>query len=172
MSKKVVRAIKKAFKDDVLGTHAEHGDHTVIVKPGRLLEIARFLRDEPDMNMNHFCDLTVVDWPEREDRFEVVVHFHSLTHGHRVRLKAGVNASDPVVPSLTSVYSGADWFEREAFDMYGVRFDGHPDLRRILLWEEFEGHPLRKDYPKERRQCPVPFREDHPDQPPPFRERP
>jgi NADH-quinone oxidoreductase subunit C len=172
MSKKVARAVKKGFKDDVLGEHAEHGDHTLILRPDRLLEVARFLKEDPEMDMNHFCDLTVVDWPEREERFEVVVHLHSITHGHRVRLKASVPASEPVVPSLTPLYKGANWFEREAWDMYGVRFEGHPDLRRILLWEEFEGHPLRKDYPKSRRQCPVPLREDPPEQPPPFRERP
>jgi NADH-quinone oxidoreductase subunit C len=172
MSKKVVRAVKKAFKDGVLESHAQHGDHTVIVNPGELHEIARFLRDDPDMDMKHFCDLTVVDWPEREERFEVVVHLHSITHGHRIRIKTSVGGPEPTVPSITPLFKGADWFEREAWDMYGVRFDGHPDMRRILLWEEFEGHPLRKDYPKRRRQCPVPFREDPPEQPPPFPERP
>ena len=172
MSKKVIRAVKKACKDAFVDSHAEHGDHTVIVKPEKLLEVVEFLHGDPDMEMKHFCDLTVVDWPEREERFEVVIHLHSLTRHHRIRVKTSVPESDPVVPSITSLYKGANWFEREAFDMYGVRFEGHPDLRRILLWEEFEGHPLRKDYPKQRRQCPVPFREDHPDQPPPFRERP
>jgi len=172
MSTKVVGAVRKAFPDEVIGDHAERGDHTVIVKPGRLVEIVRFLHDDPETDMSHFCDLTVVDWPGRESRFEVVIHLHSLAAGHRIRVKTSVPAQSPVVPSITAVYRGADWFEREAFDLYGVRFEGHPDLRRILLWEGFEGHPLRKDYPKQQRQCPVPLLEDRPGQPPPFPERP
>jgi len=172
MSKKVIRAVKKAFKSEFVDSHAEHGDHTVVVKPAKLDEIVRFLREDPDMDMNHFCDLTVVDWPDREERFEVVIHLHSIAHGHRIRVKTSVTAESPEVPSIAGIYKGANWFEREAWDMYGVRFAGHPDLRRILLWEEFEGHPLRKDYPKNRRQCPIPLREDAPEQPPPFPERP
>jgi NADH-quinone oxidoreductase subunit C len=172
MSKKVVRAIKKGHKDALLDSHSEHGDFTVVVEPDRLAEVVQFLRDDEAMAFDQFVDLTVVDWPDREARFEVVVHLRSLEHGHRLRIKASVGGEQPTVPTLSNLYKGANWFEREAWDMYGVRFDGHPDLRRILLWEEFEGHPLRKDYPKQRRQCPIPLREDAPGQPPPFPERP
>ncbi len=172
MSKKVVRGIRKGFKDEVLSDHAEHGDFTVVVKPGKLADIVRYLHDDEEMCFEHFCDLTAVDWPDREERFEVVIHLHSIRHGHRIRIKTSVGADDPTVPSISGIYGGANWFEREAFDMYGVRFEGHPDLRRILLWEEFEGHPLRKDYPKQKRQCPIPLREQPPAQPEPFPERP
>jgi len=172
MSARVTKALQAAFKDEVVSTHAEKGDHTAVVKPGRFAEVAAFLRDNEETLLDHFIDLTVVDWPSRDERFEVVVHLRSTKMGHRFRLKTSVTAAKPSVPSLAQIWKGANWFEREAWDMYGVRFEGHPDLRRILLWEGFEGHPLRKDYPKERRQCPIPFREDPPPQPAPFRERP
>ena len=97
-------------------------------------------------------DLTVVDRLGEQPRFEVVYHLYSVAKNHRVRLKVGVPEDAPVVASATALYASADWMEREAFDLYGIRFDGHPDLRRILLYDEFEGHPLRKDYPKTKRQ--------------------
>ena len=172
MSKKVVRAVKKNLKSELVEDHSDHGDFTVVVKPGKLAEIVQFLHDEEAMAFDQFVDLTVVDWPDREERFEVVTHLRSLTHGHRIRIKTSVGIDDPTVPTISHIYQGANWFEREAYDMYGVKFDGHPDLRRILLWEEFEGHPLRKDYPRQKRQCPIPFREDSPGQPEPFPERP
>src|SRR5690606_341290 len=107
-------------------------------------------------------DLTAVDYPEREPRFEVVSHVYSLELGHRLRLKTRVgdlegNSAD--VDSLTSLWASASWLEREAYDMFGIRFVGHPDLRRILLYPEFEGHPLRKDYPADRIQPLIPFRD-------------
>jgi NADH-quinone oxidoreductase subunit C len=108
--------------------------------------------------MQMFIDLTCVDRlgirggdPEAP-RFDVVVHLYSVAHKHRVRLYCGVNEDDAWVDTLVGVWAGADWFEREAYDLYGVRFKGHPDLRRILMYPEFVGHPLRKDYPKEKRQ--------------------
>jgi NADH-quinone oxidoreductase subunit C len=93
-------------------------------------------------------------YPGREDapRFEVVYHLYSVAHNHRLRVKAGVDEDDPVVPSAVPLWPIANWFEREVWDMFGVRFTGHPDLRRLLLYEAFEGHPLRKDYPVNRRQ--------------------
>jgi NADH-quinone oxidoreductase subunit C len=97
-------------------------------------------------------DLTVVDYLGDELRFEVVYHLYSVTHNHRLRVKARVGEAEPELASLTPIYASADWMEREAYDLYGIRFTGHPNLRRILLYDEFEGHPLRKDYPKERRQ--------------------
>ena len=88
----------------------------------------------------------------RKPRFEVVYHLYSLAKNHRVRIKVPLEESDAKLPSVVSLWSGANWLERETYDMYGIRFDGHPDLKRIYLYEEFEGHPLRKDYPKEKRQ--------------------
>ena len=138
----------------VLATHAERGDATAIVPPGRLVEVLRFLRDEAQFDM--LMDLSGVDYLEYPGRsgprFEVVYHLYSLGRNKRIRVKVGVDAAQPEVPTVIELWPAANWMEREVWDMYGVRFAGHPDLRRILLYEEFEGHPLRKDYPKERRQ--------------------
>jgi NADH-quinone oxidoreductase subunit C len=138
--------------DAVLATHAQHGDATARVAPARLSELLRFLRDDADCAFEMLSDLTVVDRLGEQPRFEVVYHLYSVAKNHRVRLKVGVPEDEPVVASATALFASADWMEREAFDLYGIRFDGHPDLRRILLYDAFEGHPLRKDYPKTKRQ--------------------
>jgi NADH-quinone oxidoreductase subunit C len=116
----------------------------------RLPEVMRFLRDDLRCRFEQLCDLFGVDYlnfAEASDRYAVVYALVSLTKGHRLWVKCFVNDPDPVVPSVTGVWKGAEWPEREVFDMFGVRFDGHPDLRRILTWDGFEAHPLRKDYP-------------------------
>jgi NADH-quinone oxidoreductase subunit C len=141
----------------VLDTHEHHGDHTAVVAPEGIVDALRFCRDEPDLGFDMLMDLTAVDYlkyPGREDgpRFDVVYHLYSVTHNHRVRLKVPVEQDAPSVPTATALWPIANWLEREVWDMYGIRFDGHPDLRRLLLYEEFIGHPLRKDYPMERRQ--------------------
>lgn len=140
----------------VLATHAERGEATAIVDAPRVLEVLRFLRDDRDSAFDVLMDLCAVDYlgyPERSGpRFEVVYHLYSLARGRRLRVRAGVEAADPEIDSATSLWPAANWMEREVWDLYGIRFRGHPDLRRILLYDEFEGHPLRKDYPKERRQ--------------------
>ena len=97
-------------------------------------------------------DLTAVDHLPKTPRFEVVYHLYSSSQGHRLRIKAWLDDRAPTAASVTPLWASADWMEREVFDMYGIQFEGHPDLRRILLYDEFEGHPLRKDYPKTRRQ--------------------
>jgi NADH-quinone oxidoreductase subunit C len=102
--------------------------------------------------MEMFIDLTGVDRFSTEPRFDVVLHLYSVSLKHRVRLYGGCPENDPTIDSLCGVWEGANWYEREAYDLYGVRFKGHPDLRRILMYPEFVGHPLRKDYPKEKRQ--------------------
>lgn len=172
MSQKVIDRLKARFGDTVVSSGVSLGEACAVVRRESWYDAVRFLREDPDCLMDHFIDLTCVDWPERQERFEIVLHLRSMKHNHRIRVKTTAPEADPKVDSLTSLYKGANWFEREAYDMYGVRFEGHPDLRRILLWETFEGHPLRKDYPKARRQCPIPFREEWPKQPPPFNERP
>ncbi len=116
-----------------------------------LPELARDLRDSSETRFDLMLDLCGVDYPEREKRFEVVYHLYSVTRGERLRLKVGVTEEDPVLPSLIPVWKAADWFEREAYDMFGLRFEGHPNLRRILTHEAFQGHPLRKDYDAARR---------------------
>jgi NADH-quinone oxidoreductase subunit C len=122
------------------------------VAPAHWRAVARFLRDDPSTALNMFIDLTCVDRLGRTPRFDVVMHLYSVDKKHRVRLLAGVPEEDPSIDSLVALWPGANWFEREAFDLYGVRFVGHPDLRRILMYPEFVGHPLRKDFPKEGRQ--------------------
>jgi NADH-quinone oxidoreductase subunit C/D len=116
-----------------------------------LVELAHDLRDSDETRFDLLLDLCGVDFPEREQRFEAVYHLYSMSRGERLRLKVGVTEDDPVLPSLIPVWKAADWFEREAYDMFGLRFDGHPNLRRILTHEAFQGHPLRKDYDPARR---------------------
>ncbi|HIA05072.1 MAG TPA: NADH-quinone oxidoreductase subunit C [Myxococcales bacterium] len=151
MSEAVLKAVQAKFGSEVLDTHSKCGDDTLILKREKLVSICRFLRDDPAMAFNMPIDVTAVDYQEFPDhegpRFQVVYHFYSTHYKHRVRLKVPVEEDDATVPSVYSVWRGVNWFEREVFDMFGVKFDGHPDLRRILLYPEFEGHPLRKDYP-------------------------
>ena len=118
----------------------------------RILDLARFLHDAPDASFDHLTDICSVDYPEDRQRFEVVYHLHSLSHHRRLRVKARLSEDDPTIASVTSVWKGAEFLEREVYDMMGIRFSGHPDLRRILLPEDYaEGYPLRKDFPTEGR---------------------
>ena len=146
--------LRERFPDAVVETDAHHGDETAVVKRESLLEIAQFIKTDSEFQMNVLMDETAVDglgmnW---KPRFEVVCHFYSVTLNHRLRLKVRVEEKDPVVPSLTGLWPAANWFEREIWDMFGIRFEGHPNLKRILMYEEFAGHPLRKDYPINKRQ--------------------
>ncbi|MBI1992491.1 MAG: NADH-quinone oxidoreductase subunit C [Candidatus Omnitrophica bacterium] len=181
-------AIQVRFPQRVMATHRFRGQETVLVKREGLLELARFLKDEPPMRFDFLMDLTCVDYltfgispssapalatpsplpyymkpkPVQETwdrfvshdacRFEVVYHFYSSTHRHRLRVKVPLSSADPVVDSLTGLWAAANWFEREVWDLFGIRFAGHPDLKRILMYESFQGHPLRKDYPVRKRQ--------------------
>jgi NADH-quinone oxidoreductase subunit C len=147
-----LRRLLAARPHVVLASHAQHGDVTAVVEAASILETMRFLHDDPDAGFDVLVDLTAVDWPEREPRFEVVYHLLSMGRRERLRVKAGVAETPCEIDSIVGVWPAANWMEREVWDMYGIRFRGHPDLRRLLLYEEFEGHPLRKDYPKERRQ--------------------
>lgn len=122
------------------------GELTLDVEAARVVEVVTRLRDDPDCLFVNFIDLTVVDYPLRAQRFDVVTHFLSPRHNRRIRVKCATDEDTPV-PSLTGVFPSADWFEREAWDMFGVAFDGHPDLRRMLTDYGFDGHPLRKDFP-------------------------
>ncbi len=155
MSQALVDLLLADFADAVLEMHSHRGDETVVVQPERWHDVARWLRDTPESRLGMLIDLTAVDYPDREPRFEVVAHLLSLEHGHRLRLKTRVgdpSGANAEVDSLTDLWASANWLERECWDMFGVRFQGHPDPRRILLYPEFEGHPLRKDYPADRRQ--------------------
>lgn len=162
MSQKVLELVQQRFVDAVLETGSSFGDEWADVRPDVVADVARFLKDDPAADMRMLVDITAVDWShydrarplalDAERRFSVVYHFYSLTHHHRLRLKAFVGGAEPVVPSITSVYRTANWWERLVWDFYGVRFTGHPELKRILTYEEFKGHPLRKDYPVHLRQ--------------------
>lgn len=144
--------IKEYLAEAVLSSHSELGQDTVVVDSKHLLRLAEFLKHDPDLQFDYLMDLTAVDhWKERP-RFEVVYHFFSLENRLRLRVKVPVDGPDPEVHSLTPHWASADWYEREVFDMFGVRFEGHPNLQRILMYPEFEGHPLRKDYPITKRQ--------------------
>ncbi len=139
--------LQSRFGDAVEEIGAPLGEATAVVRREALNEILTFLRDDDRTLFDLFLDLTAVDYIGREPRFEVVVHLVSIPFRHRIRLKVRLPEADPTMPSITPVYPAANWFERECFDLYGVRFAGHPNLKRILLYEGFVGHPLRKDYP-------------------------
>lgn len=148
------------FGDAVIGSHSHRGDDTLIVRPERLFEVMQTLRDDAQLQLNFLVDLTAVDYlaypGEREHRFEMVYHLRSMHSGERLRVKAPLLATEegmpPEIDSVVPLWKVANWFEREVWDLYGIKFRNHPDLRRILMYEQFVGHPLRKDYPKERRQ--------------------
>jgi NADH-quinone oxidoreductase subunit C len=181
----LIESVTVRFPEALSASHAYRGDETVVLRREFLLEVARFLKENPALNMNFLMDVTAVDfstfgkspapaffassgvavspssqipdedpWPgaPAQARFAVVYHFYSMVHKHRLRLVVPLEESDAELDSLTSLWAGADWLEREVWDMFGIRFQGHPNLKRILMYEEFEGHPLRKDYPVNKRQ--------------------
>lgn len=127
----------------------DRDEMTIVVDRSALREACALLREDPACPFNFLSDVTCVDWYPAEPRFEVVYHLLSILKKERVRLKVRLNSSSPNVDSLTSIWPGANYFEREVFDLFGVRFAGHPYLRRIMMPEDWEGHPLRKDYPVE-----------------------
>jgi NADH-quinone oxidoreductase subunit C len=171
MSKKVLDRLTSVFGERIVETSSRFGDDEAIVARQDWLEVARFLREDAELQMDHFVDLTAIDYPLREPelpRFDVILLLRSMARNHRVRLKVRVGEGESV-STLVSVWPGANWAEREAWDMFGVVFEGHPDPRRIMLYEEFVGHPLRKDYPIERTQPLVPYRKvEDIDKLPPF----
>ncbi len=138
--------IKGALGSSVMGYEVVRGELTVHARVADIVKVACFLRDDPSCQFVCMIDITAVDWPSREQRFDVVYHFLSPRMNSRLRVKVMTDEATPVA-SLVDVYRGADWFERETYDLYGVLFTGHPDMRRILTDYGFEGHPLRKDFP-------------------------
>ena len=141
--------LRRELPDAVLGSDEAFGEVTILVARPRLVEVARLLRDHEDALYELPICVTAVDWPDREPdtpRFDVVYQLRSMQHNDVVRLVVQVPEDDPTVPTLEGVFAGMDWHERETYDLLGIRFEGHHDLRRILLPEDWEGHPLRKDY--------------------------
>lgn len=133
----------------VEGVKFDRDEMTIYVSREAIRQAAALLKDDPACPFNYLSDITCVDWHPSEPRFEVVYHLLSISHKERVRLKVRLSGENPALDSLTSVWPGANYFEREVFDLFGIRFNGHPYLRRILMPETWEGHPLRKDYPVE-----------------------
>ena len=154
MATSVLTALSAQFGDGVLETGSYVGDEMAIVARDKLVAVLTWLRDDEAMAFAMLTDLTVVDYLGQTPRFEVVYQLYSLTHKHRVRIKVHVDETPQEcwVPTVSMLWKAANWAEREAWDLYGVRFEGHPDMRRILMYDEFVGHPLRKDYPQNARQ--------------------
>lgn len=140
----MIVTIKDEFSHVILEI-TNQPDLTIVVKKERILNICHFLHSSPELDFSYLADLCGVDYPDRSPRFEVVYHLYSINKNHRLRLKARVGV-DESISSVESVWKTANWHEREAFDLFGIRFENHPDLRRILMPEDWDGHPLRKDY--------------------------
>ena len=153
----ILEALKRRFPQGVVDASAPLGDATIVIRKDALLEIIPFLKEKP-YEFAMLLDLTCVDHPERTERFEMVYHLFSLAANRRLRIKLSVPENAAVVDSLAGFWKNADWLEREVFDMFGVRFAGHPNLRRLFMNDDFEGHPLRKDYPLRKRQPMIPLR--------------
>ena len=147
-----LQKIKQRFDHSIIETHSQLGQDTVIISKSTLAELAGFLKQDSELHYDYLMDITAVDYSKRKPRFEVVYHFMSLANRFRLRVKVPVGGPKPEVESLTPLWPSANWYEREVYDMFGIQFTGHPNLRRILLYPEFKGHPLRKDYPVNKRQ--------------------
>jgi NADH-quinone oxidoreductase subunit C len=161
MAQKVLEALTSKFGDAIEETSTAYGDEVAYVKRDKLVEVATWLRDDPAMDFDAPVFCTCIDNLGEEPRFELAYQLRSTRHRHRLRLKIRLHEEDFTSPSLTPLWAGFNWLERETYDMYGTQFKGHPDLRRIYMYEEFVGYPLRKDYPKEKRQ-PLVRRDDLP----------
>lgn len=144
--KELGETIVLALPGSVADYRVDFGDLTIFARAADIVKVCKFLRDDASCQFWSIVDVTAIDWPGRENRFDVVYHFLSPKQNLRIRVKVETDEVTPV-PSIIDVYPGANWFEREAYDLYGVLFSGHPDMRRLLTDYGFEGHPLRKDFP-------------------------
>lgn len=155
---KIIEELQKKFPDKIKEVTEQFGDHIIIFESDALLDIAGFLRGDP-YNFTMLLDLTCVDYKGEDLRFEMVYHFLSLSLNQRLRFKTRLPEENPTIDSLTSIWKNANWLEREVYDMFGIHFSGHPYLLRIFMYEGFEGHPLRKDYPLRKQQPRIKLRE-------------
>jgi len=142
-----VETLQAAFPDAVQDTLLFRDENTIVVSAERIVDVCRYCRDTAGLDYNFLSDITGVDYYPQEPRFGIAYHLYSMIHNHSLRLKVLLPGEEPTVPSVVAVYPAANWSEREIYDLLGVTFTGHPDLRRILMPENWEGHPLRKDYP-------------------------
>ena len=138
-------ALEAWDRDALAGWSTELGETLVRIQPEKIVEVCRYLRDE--QGFERLSGVTAIDRYPLEPRFEVLYLLHSISHNARLKLKVALPGSNPVLPTVTPVWEGANWYERETFDLFGVRFEGHPNLKRLLLPEDWVGHPLRRDYP-------------------------
>jgi NADH/F420H2 dehydrogenase subunit C len=153
----IAQKIRERFPQAIVGESEFRGELTVVVQKDRILPVCRYLHDDPDLGFDHITDVTAVDWsaaevPGREDenwRFEVVYHLYSVRHRRRIRIKARLPEEPAEIETVTGIWKGANFMERETYDLMGIRFKNHPDLRRMFLPEDYDGHPLRKEYPAE-----------------------
>ncbi len=143
----IVSKVEKKFPESILETSTFREEITLQVRAEDILPLCRFFYDDPEFSFNFLTDLCGADLYPRDPRFQIIYHLCAMKTKQRLRLKISLPETNPHVASVISVWKAANWLEREAFDMYGIRFDGHPDLRRILLTPDWQGHPLRKDYP-------------------------
>ena len=146
MENAILAKVKETLSESILESAEFRGELTLVVKRENIEPACRFLRDDPELSFNFLSDLTAVDRLGRDLRFDLIYHLYSLDKNHRLRLKVRAGESE-TIPSVTSVWSNANWFEREVFDLFGIEFRDHPDLRRILMPDDWVGHPLRKDFP-------------------------
>lgn len=146
--KDIAEKIKEQFPDQVIEVTEFRDQSSVIVKRDQIIPILKHLHDNPLLSFDHLQDLTAVDYLKKKDvRFEVVYNLYSTKYRHKIRIRAQVPENDTKINSVVPIWAGANWHERECYDMFGIVFTGHPDLRRILMPEDWEGYPLRKDYP-------------------------
>jgi len=154
---KILEDIKQKFSDNILDMTVQFGDDIIHIKKEALQDIVIFLKEDP-YAFTMLLDLTCVDYLGEEERYEMVYHLFSFSLNLRLRFKARLQQNDCKIDSLTPIFKNANWLEREVFDMFGVHFDGHPYLRRLFMYDGFEGHPLRKDYPLRKQQPKIPLR--------------
>ncbi len=143
-----VKKLKEKFMNSILDVTTFRGEVTVTVSKGEILEISKFLHSDPDLQYRLLTDLCGLDFFPQTPRFGVVYLLYSMKSNHRLRVKTRVGETESI-PSVESIWKVANWYEREAYDLFGIPFENHPDLRRILLWDGYDGYPLRKDYPAE-----------------------
>lgn len=147
MNDRLQQKLKAQFADSIISINEYRGELTVVVKTSDIMRVCQFLRDDEELQFDSLRDICGTDYSRPDDRFEVVYNIYSLKNNFRLRLKVRVDEAHSHVPTVIPVWSGANWYERETYDMYGIVFDEHPDLRRIYMPEEFEHYPLRKDFP-------------------------
>lgn len=147
MNDKLLEILREKFNSRIIDSGIERAQVSVTINPESLLEVVEFLKTDPELKYDFLLDLCGVDYPKRDKRFEMVYHFYSPKHNHRMRVKVPLQGRNPTVNSLTGLFKAANWPERETYDMFGIKFRNHPNLKRILNVDNFSGFPLRKDFP-------------------------